>query len=106
MLIAVLQIAPLAVLGPESVEQIDIGGAANAMAAAPPTGITTVDGEHVPAAIRGLSRYGAEGQAAPFHDRFVRALSCAGGAPPDTGASNASTLRTVESRRRARDGYS
>ncbi len=99
MLIAVLHIAALEVLAPESAEQTGIGEAANAIAAASTTGITTVDGKQLPAAIRGLFGYGADRQAAPFHDRFVRALSTVGGALPDTGAGNASSLRTVESRR-------
>ncbi len=105
MLIAVLEIAALEVLAPESVEQTGIGEAANAIAAASTTGITTVGGKQVSAAIRGFG-YGAERQAAPFHDRIVRALSRAGGAHPDTGASNASSLRTVESRRHTLDGHS
>jgi PE family len=106
MLIAAPEIAALEVFAPESVKQTGIGEAANAIAAASTTGITTVDGNQVPAAIRGLFGYGAERQAALFHDRFVQALSRAGGAHPDTGASNASSLRTVESRRHTLDGHS
>jgi PE family len=94
-------IAALGALAPESAEQTGTGAikAANAIAAASTTGITAVGGNQVPAAIRGLFGNGADGQAALFHDRFVRALSRAGGAHPDTAASNASSLRTVESRR-------
>ncbi len=101
-------IAALEALAPESAEQTGTGAitAANAIAAASTTGIMTVAGNQMPAAIRGLFGYGADGQAALFHDRFVQALSHAGGAHPDTGASNTSSLRTVESRRHTLDGHS
>ncbi len=107
MLIAAQEIAAPEVRAWESVERTGTGviNAANAVAAASTTGITTVGGKQMPAAIRG-SVGCAEGQAAQFHNRIVRALSHAGGAHPDTGASNASPLRTVESRRHTLDGHS
>src|SRR5215472_58492 len=76
--------------------------AANAVAAAPTTGVLAAAGDEVSAAIAAVFSAHAKdfqalnAQAAAFHAEFVRALSGAGAAYSLTEAANAAPLGTVE----------